>query len=274
MIKVNFYIFYLFSGVLFTSTAFAQEHTDIIKIKVGSNYISHEIAVCGEKFCDIGFANGKMYVLNVKIGDKMLDFVVKLGEDADLAKKVSKIIFIKNKKMIYLCGDNFVLDYKIIEDSNYINGAYLQPLKRLQSADTFAKMTILEVQPKDSKFVIFKWDGQLAVFYTFFNAPPPQFAKYDGSPFFTSSNATFEDVEKGIFVATTPTGIFSITSDESFFIIINDRLGDGPPLKSPIITKSIINEKEVVRIDDPSLPDQFMLYSPQTSGLTLNDKPK
>ena len=229
--------------------------------------------IIGEPFCDVRFDGETIIFENVKIANREIRAIDNLHNETDGDfQKDATIVFVKQNNSVFVHNGKLLAHYQFIKDPAEIGGLKLQQrvVAEARENNYIEKTAIIS---KDGSLVIFFQGNKATYIYETGNGGKESVHVVDGR-IFTHSGAIYEDAVRGVFVAITDTLILTKSPEGVFSVNINTTLGPGPSLKKPMLSEYIINGKKVVRIDDPTMPDQYMLYGPDNHSLRLNDKPK
>jgi hypothetical protein len=180
----------------------------------------------GEKFCDVKVMDGKVVVENYFVNGEKNNYEVNNLLLKSEEMKNLQIIYIRESDMIYLRGDHGLYYVKF-----FVDGA----IKNVEVAGLGFPTLISSkfVKGNDNSLIVFTTEKTIAIVKV--GEWPPQTFAHDGSEFFTHKGAVYEDLAKGIIVATTPTTLFVKVKDKIQVINYNLQFGEGPALEKPII---------------------------------------
>ena len=222
--------------------------------------------IIGEPFCDVRFEGEKVIFENLAGADKRLQITDILhNEIGGDFNKDATIVFVKQTNSVFVHNGKLLAHYRLIKDPNALGGIKIEP--QLVTENNGLPLSKTPIISKDGKLVIFSQDDGCVAYET------GKRGKEAGHTFngrlFTHSGAIYEDVEKGIFVATTPTELFVKNVDKILIADYTLQFGEGPSLEKPIIDK----EGQYIRIRDPTMKGngtQFkIMYDLKTDEIGL-----
>jgi len=234
--------------------------------KVGPGPNPNAPIIIGEKFCDVSFEGENVIFENVSIADKDIKVSVGLHDETNgNFQKGVTIVFVKQTNSILIHNGKLLAHYRFIKDPNKYGGLDLEQVVIAEVKGLpFSKSPIVS---KDGSLVIFAQDDGAIIYLTEKSGKESVYG-LEGK-LFTHPGAVYEDVEKGIFVASTPTALFVKTGEKIIIINYNIQFGEGPAFTNPTLDKY----KDKIRIRDPTMPDQYMRLDPLKMTIGLFDNP-
>gem|GEM_PF-6314231 len=224
--------------------------------------------IIGEPFCDVRFEGEKVIFENIKLANQNIMMTDEVHSEVrgDFQKDAT-IVFVKQNKSVFVHNGLMLAQYRFTKDSNEVGDVRLDRISVTESRGNnhIEKTAIIA---KDGSLVIFPCEQATLIYET---AKDKKNIHELSGRIFTHPGAIYEDIENGIFVATTPTELFVKINEKVFLIVYNTRWGDGPALVKPIITRLDNND---IELTDSTMPEQRILIDSKTGANGLFDIPK